>query len=54
MFDDMRMPYSGFVDVRIWFENGKIAATMPSVDKPHYREYPGEYIPEERSGNDGP
>lgn len=46
MFDDQMMPYSGHVDVRIWFEGGRMTVTMPCSDRPHYQEYPAELVRE--------
>jgi hypothetical protein len=46
MFDDQMMPYSGHVDVRIWFEGGRMTVTLPCSDRPHYREYPAELVRE--------
>ena len=52
MFDDQMMPYSGHVDVRIWFEGGRMTVTMPCSDRPHYREYPAELV-REKEETDG-
>ena len=46
MFDDQFAPYSGHVDVRIWFEGGRMTVTMPCSDRPHYREYRAELVRE--------
>ena len=44
IFDDHRMPLSGFIDLRLYFEDNQLTVVMPWDRKPYYSAYPARYI----------
>ena len=44
VFEDCYMPLSGFIDLRLHFEDGKLTTTMPCEIRPYYREFETEFI----------
>lgn len=53
IFEDCYMPLSGFIDLRLHFEDGKLTTTMPRTIKPYYCEYETEFVNTINQKNEG-